>query len=145
MRTHIRTSDLMKKVVSLMTDNHYEKAGDIAKTCHVALSTVYRIIRLMREGDTFSKRKPLGIHSTKDGYVLSEYAKQKDDVNFLRRLNGRRVSDYIAIKAAEPHIRNRWTAIPGGARQLSMILGPLTPNANALNQGMKILVKKAVS
>ena len=123
------TVEMMNKVKSLLLENSYLPAEVIAEKCHLSLGSAYRIIRLMRiEG--------IGVHVTPKGYVLSEYARKQDDTHFLRRLNGRRVSDYIAISAAVPHIKKRWNALED-KRHLGLILGPLGADAKLLSVGLK--------
>jgi len=123
-----RTLEMMGKVKDLLIKNEYLSADVIAEKCHLSLGAVYRIIRLMRlEG--------IGTHVTPQGYVLSEYAHKQDDTHFLRRLNGRRTSDHIALQAAAMHIRKRWNTLEE-KRHLGLILGPLGSDVKMLSAGL---------
>ncbi len=64
--------------------------------------------------------------------------KKNDDVHFLRRLNGRRTSDIIALRAAESDIRKRWNSVED-RRNLNLIVGPLQVDIKSLSEGTKIL------
>jgi len=92
----------MEKIESLLKDNEYMFAKQLASKCGTSVGTISKYIRMMRE-------KGIGIHSTKRGYILSEFASKKNDTEFLRRLNGRRLSDYYAASSAQPHINSRWS------------------------------------
>jgi len=124
------TVEMMKKVKTLLLETpNYLSAQDIADECNLAVSSVYRIIRMMRlEG--------IGIHVTPHGYVLSEFAEKKDDTHFMRRLNGRRTSDLIAIQAAAPHIKKRWGAVED-KRNIGIIIAPLNADMKLLNAGIE--------
>jgi hypothetical protein len=123
-----RTVEMMKKVKDLLTEKEYLPAQEIAERCHLSVGAIYRIIRLMRiEG--------IGTHVTPRGYVLSEFAKKTDDTHFLRRLNGRRTSDFIAMSAAAPHIKKRWKGVED-KRNLGIIFGPLSSDLRLLDAGI---------
>ena len=87
----VKTKELMNRVKSMLTEEQYQNADQIAKALRSSAGTVFRIIRFLRESG-------VGVHWTKAGYTLSEYATKKDDVDYLHRLCGRRASDFIAIK-----------------------------------------------
>ena len=98
------TISMMTKVKSLLIDNEYITAEDLSSKCKLSKSSIYRIINLMR-------REGIGVHVTPKGYILSEMAAKKDDTHFLRRLNGRRASDFYAIQSSGPSIKKRWRGV----------------------------------
>lgn len=101
---HGKTKEMINKVNTLLIENEYISAQELAQRCHLCRGSIYRIIRMLRlEG--------VGIIPTKKGYVLSAYAKKSDDVGFIRRCYGRRTSDVIALGAIEKDIRIRWSGI----------------------------------
>jgi|WetSurMetagenome_2_1015567.scaffolds.fasta_scaffold162246_2 biotin operon repressor len=103
----------MDKIESLLKDNEYLFAKQLASKCGVSVGTISKYIRKMRE-------KGIGIHSTKKGYILSEFASRKDDTGFIRRLLGRRLSDHYAATAAKPHIMGRRT---GATKEYGVSIG----------------------
>jgi hypothetical protein len=81
----------------------------------------------------------IGIQPTPKGYTLSEFAHKSDDTHFLRRLNGRRVSDFVAINAAAPYIKKRWSGVED-KRQINLILGPLMAGSELeFSQGLEAI------
>jgi hypothetical protein len=123
-----RTVEMMKKGKDLLIEKEYLPAQEIADYCHLSVGAIYRIIRMMRmEG--------IGTHVTPKGYVLSEFAKKTDDTHFLRRLNGRRTSDFLALQAAAPHIKKRWCGVED-KRNLGIIFGPLNSDMRLLDAGI---------
>jgi hypothetical protein len=127
----VSTIDMMKKVQNLLTEKEYLSAKEIAKLCNLNIGAVYRIIRIMRS-------EGIGAHVTPKGYILSEFAKKTDDVHFFRRLNGRRVSDYLALQAAAPHIKKRWRGVED-KRNLGIIMGPLESDLKLLDEGISAI------
>lgn len=117
-----------------MIEEEHAHAMSIAKRCKLSTGSVCRIIRIMREDG-------IGIHTTKDGYTLSQFAGVSDDVGFLRRLHARRASDYVALNAAAPYIQRRWRTVPQ-QRTLRAICGPLNVNIRSLSNGMRVLTAK---
>jgi len=130
-----KTVEMIKRVKSLLVDHEYMKSRELAEKCGLCVGSICRIIRLMRE-------EGIGILSTKNGYVLSKYAKKPDDVGFLRRLHGRRASDFVALQAAQADIKRRWRSIED-RKQLQLICSPLTANVGRLQAGMKVLLKRS--
>lgn len=128
-----RSREIIPKIHSLLTDNATLRAKDLAKGCHATVAQVYQAVRLMREDST-------GVMPVKGGYVLSKYATKKQDVEFMRRMNGRRTSDTISVLAAKPDIKKRWKTFEDRRAFLS-ITGPLTPNLKTLESGTDILLK----
>lgn len=126
------TREMIGKVKNLLIDNEYCTAGFLAEKCGLSKSSIYRIIRLMRlEG--------IGVLPGCEGYILSEFAHKRDDVRFLRKINGRRTSDVISLGAAENHIRRRWRAVKD-RRDLNLITGPLTADLSMLKEGADVLL-----
>lgn len=126
-----KTIEMIKKVENLLTENEYLWGDVLADKCHLSVSSIYRIIRLMRLNGT-------GIHITTKGYCLSEFSTVRDDVHFLRRLNGRRTSDLIAISAAARSIKKRWKSVED-KKTLGLILGPLLPDGKLLEAGLEAI------
>lgn len=125
----VKTVEMMKKVQNILIESTvYLPADVLAEKCNLPVSSVYRIIRLMRE-------EGIGVHNTPDGYILSEFAQKKDDTHLLRRLNGRRTSDYFCLNAAAPHILKRWRGVED-RRNLSLIMGPLNTDVELLGAGL---------
>ncbi len=113
------TIEMLQKVKSLLIDNEYMSGQDLAKKCNLSPASIYRIINLMR-------KEGIGVHVTPKGYILSEMAAKKDDTHFLRRLNGRRASDFYAIQSSGPHIKKRWRGVEN-RNNIEALLGFLTP------------------
>jgi biotin operon repressor len=130
-----KTKTMLDKVKDLLEDKQYARAKVLSKACRVGVGTICRIIRILRESG-------VGIHVAKKGYTLSEFAQKTDDVYFLRRLMGRRSSDFVAVRAAQSHINKRWSTLPE-KRELATIVGPLTGSARAIASGMNILLTKS--
>lgn len=130
MRT--KTVDMLKRIKGLLWESkEYLRADVIAEKCHMSVTSVYRCIRLLRlEG--------VGVHITPQGYVLSEVAQKKDDTHLLRRINGRRVSDLIALSAAAPHIRKRWRGVED-RRHMKTILDSLASDRGILDSGLETI------
>ena len=124
------TVEMMKKVKNLLIESLiYLSAQDIAERCNLSVASIYRIIRLLREEGT-------GIHATPQGYILSEFAEKKDDTHFMRRLNGRRTSDLIAIQSAAPHIKKRWRGLED-KQNIGIIIAPLNIDRGLLDAGLQ--------
>jgi biotin operon repressor len=118
--------------MSVLKDEEYVPAQVMSDKLGIPVTAVFRLIRYLRvEG--------IGVLTTPKGYILSEFAKKNDDVHFLRRLNGRRASDFIAIRAAEPDIRKRWNSVED-KRNLRLITAPLHVDLKAITDGAKILL-----
>jgi hypothetical protein len=141
----VTKKDLGVKILDILEFDGHQTAQSLAAQCKVKKPSIYRTIRLLREGKAIPGKGPIGVHPVRDGYVLSEKATPTDDVSFLRRLNGRRTSDYVALTAAQPSIVNRWSVLPGGLSDLKRICAPLIPSTRALNQGVKILLNRSKS
>ena len=99
-----KTKTMMNKVRTYLVENEYISAEELAKKCHCCNGTIYRIIRNLRLSG-------IGVIPTRNGYVLSEFAKKSDDVGFIRRCFGRRTSDIIALAAVENDVRLRWSGV----------------------------------
>jgi biotin operon repressor len=129
-----RPMERIKNIKDLLTDNHYCSAKDLASKCRLTPSAIYQLIRRMRIVG-------IGIMTTNKGYILSKYASKKDDVNYLRRLYGRRTSDFISIRAAENDIRSRWNTIQD-SRNLKLLIQPLSVDLSK-SKGMQILLTES--
>ena len=130
-----KTALMVKKVHDLLLNNEYMTAIDIAKACHLKRWSVYAIIRYLRiEG--------IGIIPTKAGYILSEFAKKRDDVGFIRRCFGRRTSDLISLHSAEKDISKRWNAVEdkNNINQVFRYLSLNPTNEKKATQGIKYLL-----
>jgi predicted DNA-binding transcriptional regulator len=97
-------------------------ARDIAKEFDIRKERVYRIVRSLIE-DGF------GIETTNRGYVVSKYATQKDDVNFLAKFNGQLRNVDIRLRASYDYIVKRWPN-----KQLDMCLHNMFDFKNGLNK-----------
>lgn len=95
-------------------------ARDIAKRFDIRKERVYRIVRSLIE-DGF------GIETTNRGYVVAQYGTQKDDVNFLAKMNGQLRNVDIRIRASHKHIVKRW---PNG--QINLALSRMFDATNGL-------------
>lgn len=132
-----KTIEMLKKVSYELTKREYVTAQDLQQITGLKNYSIYRIIKFMRlEG--------IGIIATKKGYILSKYAKQKDDVTFIRRLYGRRTSDLIALRAAESDIQKRWKNDKIDSQNMDGVLSYLHPKSIAIEKkaedGMKYLL-----
>lgn len=123
---------LKDKVMGLLIDYPKIKTLDIAKKCKIKPWKVRKIIKEFRIEGT-------GIHPCSSGYVLSEFATKQDDVELLRRINGRRTSDLITLVAAKPHIIGRWKSIEE-KRDIRRVLEPILGPRRTLEQGKKLLL-----
>ena len=128
-----KRNEMRAKALSILKDKEYIHADMLAEKLNMSKSGVFLLIRKFRTDG-------VGIHTTPKGYVLSEFAKKIDDVHFMRRLNGRRASDYIALAAAEPEIRRRWSSVED-RRNLKLITGPIRVELNTVINAGKILLK----
>lgn len=126
---------MKKRCLSILRDKEYVHAKDLSKELSLCVGSVCRIIREIRTGG-------IGVHTTPKGYILSEFAEKRDDVHFLRRLNGRRASDFISLRASEPEIRHRWTSIEDRA-DLKHITAPLRADPGVLDTCQQVLLKSA--
>lgn len=125
------TAETVERLKKYLQSNAYVSALTVAVDLKVKPSAVYRAVRILRT-------QGVGIHPSQTGYVLSEIATKKDDVGLLRRVNGRRTSDYITISAAMPHIEKRWHSFPDKTH-LRIALGGLLPSSKVLSKGCQVL------
>ena len=127
---------LAPKVVTYMTENEgHMTAEKLAKVFRLSIYQIYAIIRIIRI------EKQIGVIPTHKGYILSKFASVRDDVHFLRRLNGRRTGDVLSLMAAEDDIRERWHKLPHGNSELKLILGPLiVTSTTVLERAQKVLL-----
>lgn len=120
-----------KKIQSLLKDRTYLHAKEIAEAVDVPVARVYAVIRQMR-------LKGIGVMTVNKGYVLSGNATKRDDINFTRRLYGRRASDLLAIMVCKDDIQKRWNT-PRDRAILNKITSPLLANLSN-SSGMKVLL-----
>lgn len=127
-----KAKDMRAKALSILRDEEHIHADQLAEKLGMSTGSIFCLIRNMRWDG-------IGVHTTNKGYILSEFAKKPDDVNFMRRLNGRRASDFMALRAAEPEMRKRWTSVED-RRDFRLITAPLHVEVKALTDGGKILL-----
>jgi len=125
-----KTSQHIGKVLNLLRDNNHVASKQIAKATRLSISSVYVIVRKMKESG-------IGIYPTPQGYMLSEHASKRDDVRFARQLLGRYASLKIALNASAPHIRNRWNTIRDRTA-LKLLIAPLSGSMNDVKVGMNV-------
>lgn len=130
-----RTTEMMKKMKNLLVDKEYVTSFELAESCGLSRSSIYRMVRLLREDG-------VGIIPAKKGYILAEYATRSDDVHFLRKLNGRRTSDFISLRSSEKFLRRRWRSITD-RETLRLLVSPLKANLKVLQKGEEVLRKKS--
>ena len=134
MRASVEKS--INKVKQALLDNEYQTANELGEECGLQPCSIYHIVKNMR-------KEGIGVLVTKNGYVLSKYAKKTDDVEFIRRVYGRRNSDFIAVKAAELDISRRWNSL-SEKKELRLLISPLSVNLSK-TAGMKVLLQKTSS
>lgn len=117
-----KVKENVPRIKTILAEHEVIDARGIAKRTHLSTSSVYKAIRKIRESG-------IGVYSSPIGYKLSIDAKMKDDVRELRRINGRRASDYIAINAAKKDILRRWKGIDSPVRP---IIDSLLPRRESL-------------
>lgn len=127
-----KVKDMARKCLGIMRDEEYSPAKELGEKLGMPVSAVFRLVRYMR-------MENIGIHTTPKGYILSEFAKKPDDVHFMRRLHGRRASDFIAMRAAKPSIRKRWNGLED-RQNLKLILAPLTVDIKSISAGAQTLL-----
>lgn len=133
--------NLRKQVLTVLTESKsLIKATDLAKEYKVPATAIYGIIRYLREGD--AKHKPVGIHTLRGGYLLSQYADQRQDVQFMRRLNGIRTGVCVMLIASEPWMRKRWD--DPSKKNYNLIMKPLMGSTSVLKQGLSVLKKRTL-
>ena len=130
-----KTVEMIGKIKSLLTEETgYLTAKQLGKKCNLCPGSIHRIIKIMRESGT-------GVIPTKVGYILSEFATKSDDVGFVRRLNGRRTSDFFSFKSAEPDIRKRWNSLED-KKVIEIAFRPFVSTTKSmLEQSLNILNK----
>lgn len=131
-----KTAMMIKKVHTLLKENEYLTTEYLCKNCRLGKWSIYNIIRYLRISG-------VGVLPTKKGYILAEFAKKRDDVHFMRRCFGRRTSDLIAMRAAEPHIIKRWNGIEdkNNVTQVLKYLAIHPSNENRAQKGVKYLLE----
>jgi DNA-binding CsgD family transcriptional regulator len=125
-----KLTDMADKVVTLLTENQYMTTREIADKTHLSVNSVRVIIKHLRS--------QVGIISSRKGHILAEYASVQDDVEFLRRLNGRRASDVMSLEGVRRHIEKRWKTL-GYNRQLNLSMKSLDSDVTVINNSIKLL------
>ena len=126
-----KINEMMTKVKNILIDNDYQTSIDLSKKTGLSRSRVFQLIRKMRMSG-------VGVLPSKKGYILSEFASKADDVGFLRRIYGRRASDFISLKAASVDLNKRWkTQIE--KQQLQLMIQPLSVDLSS-SKGMTALL-----
>jgi biotin operon repressor len=131
----LKGEELRNQIKKLLEENQYMFGRQLAKHFKVCVGTICLQIRKMREDG-------IGVHVTKHGYTLSEFATKKDDVGFLRRLYGRRASDFYAVQAALPHINHRWNSVEE-KDTLKILSSNFGVNLTNFKKGLKLLTEKS--
>lgn len=139
-KTKEMMSKLHKRLVNTRkSDVHEEKCtyvtmDSLKEELGLSAASIYRMIRMM-------KMQGLGIYSrTGKGYVLAEFASKRDDVNALRKINGRRTSDMMAVNAARQWMRSRWST-DYERRMLQEAIRPLLPDVSQLERSQTVLLR----
>lgn len=133
------TLSTLSVVYDDLLENRYMTARKLAGKHHLKLSAAYRAVRLLREG--VLKDKPIGVLTTKNGYVLSSIGTKSDDVSYLRRLNGRRYSDAIGAAAALPDVQRRWKSV-SDRRILQKMIAPVSQRPRLVESGMRAVLSQ---
>lgn len=126
---HKKTEEMLNKIQKILIESEHITAEELGKKCHVNVGSIFRVIKFLR-------LKGIGILTTRKGYILAEFAKQEDDVNFIRLIYGRRTSDFLAIQSAMPHIKERWKSEVDQKNLQSLIV----PLSRDISKGQKILL-----
>ena len=132
----LKGKDLQVAIQKELEQNQYIHANTLAKKFNVCNGTITNAIRKMRE------ESDIGIHIVQQGYTLSENATKKDDVGFVRRLMGRRASDFFAMQAAQPYIAKRWSSLED-KNALKLLTSGLGGSATTINKGLTLLNEKS--
>jgi len=128
------TMKMVTKAHSILSEGIPVPAKILAAKCGLKAASAYRMVRIMRE-------EGIGIIPTKAGYLLAEHATKRDDVFFLRKLNGRRTSDYIALNGCIDEMSKRWKGVE--QTQLRQILAPFNVTRQALTTSLAIINQKS--
>ena len=110
------TVDMMNKVKALLIDNERMTAAEITAKTHLSKASIYLMMKRLNENGT-------PVYSSKKGYILAEYADQRDDVHFLRKINGYHAGSCARLQAAFQHIQRRWR----GEKQQSLLMDMVRP------------------
>lgn len=108
------------------------KREDLARHMRCSISTISADMMYLR------KIKGVGVYGVRHGIILSQCATVQDDLEFLRRANGRRTMDVVTLHACRPDIEDRWGKIEFKHR-LQALLAPLDGDGDALSRGADII------
>ena len=122
------------KIQSLLKDHTHLYAKEISEAIGLSNSAVWGLIRKLRI-------KGIGIMTTNKGYILADKASKADDINFLRRLHGRRASDLLAIQSCQGAIQKRWNSDSDRKLLLSMSTPLASPKQYLMaKKGMAVVL-----
>jgi biotin operon repressor len=125
---NVKSSDTKEDNVS------YVSAKVLAHDLNLSVPSVYKAVKLLVLNGT-------GIYNrTRKGYVLTEFAGKKDDVNAMRKAHGRRTADLLILSNASKHMKERWTT-DWERRQLVTAMRPLLGDVSLLEQSNAVLLK----
>jgi hypothetical protein len=132
-----QTEENCKRLLSIFRENPtiYQNAYVLAEKMRVRACTVRRLVRLLR-------LRNIGILPGKNGYILSKYAKQSDDLYFIRRCYGHRANDYITLQAAKPDIDRRWNTIEGKKHIALLVDSLMMENTDKISLVKNLLNEK---
>jgi hypothetical protein len=122
--------DLERLHEALSLSRERQSAYILASKLKWKASKVRRLIRLL-------KLRGIGILPGRGGYILSAYADQRDDLMFIRKCYGRRVSDHITLIAAKEDMQKRWKGLDDRSA-MQALLSPLTIDLTR-TKGVKLL------
>lgn len=122
----------MSKIQHILNKGERVSIDTLMKETLSSKSSIYRYITLLSQ-------QGVGIYSGKNGYILSKYAEKRDDVHFLRRINGFHASSVIRLQASIASIRNRWRGIEH-QKLLQDITKPLQTPDNILKKSNIALI-----
>lgn len=101
-----KTEEKLRKLHKIFLDNPkiYFKTEVLAQKMRESFFTIRRLVKIMR-------LRNIGIMPTRQGFILSKYASQRDDVAFMRRINGHHAADCLALMATKEDIKERWSSL----------------------------------
>ena len=97
----VKSKEMLTRVKQILVDNQYVYAHQIASQTGLTTAGVYKAISILRVSG-------IGVYASRKGYILAEFATQRDDIENSRKLVSRRTADYINFSAAERHMKKRW-------------------------------------
>lgn len=125
----------LERLIALITqhsDSDLRKlfARDIADIFGVSRGVVYNAI-------THARRDGIGIHTTPEGYVMSNMASEREDLQYIARQNYLLRSIRIGMNSAAPSIKGRWSSRTGEGRyvrhMVNSFMGSIMESDNNVN------------